>query len=356
VTLTERLAKPPRGQAPPKPSVAFLAHSGARDEAVLDAPSRPMRRGRMRLLGVTASSTFPFGLMRKNMDFNLPGSVLVLPARLELRSDLVPRPARRGHAGAASPTGVGHADEFFGVREYVPGDPTRLIAWRPSARRDELVVRQHGSPPPTVVWVVLDLQDGDDALERERAIALGASLVELLAARGCAVGLHVGQAGIARQPVAGAWHARRLVTALALIGDGSADTAEPGEAPPPPPPRSAPRIRRDHAALIVHARGASDGSSEPAGPAWAQHLWSTDLASYLADGATVPDPLLPPPPRETAAQRRARWVREFFLVDPVGEAAMGDSSAPTPSGDPMPAADRPGRPPARRVPSMEGVA
>jgi hypothetical protein len=111
--------------------------------------------------------------------------------------------------------------------------------------------------------------------------------------------------------------------------------------------------------MVVHARAASASASAGA-PPWATHLWSADIASYLADGARIPDPLLPPPPRETLAQKRARWVREFLLVDPVGDAAMGDAhvlAADRASrGAATPAPTEPRRARSRRTPATEGAA
>lgn len=323
VSITERVEKADRNSpATEQPAVAFLPHADARAEVVIEAPSRTMRRGRLRLVGVTASSAFPLGLMRKLLRFDLPGSLLVLPARLQLRDDLVPRPARRGHGGSSSPTGVGQAEEFFGVREYVAGDSPRLIAWRPSARRDELVVRQHGAPPPTVVWVILDIPAGADELEGERAIAIAGALVEMLADRGCSVGLLFDRLAVARAPAVGVWHARRLLNTLATL-DLAVDRIAPGAA------RSAPRIRREQAAMVVHA-GAANAAL---GPSWASHVSSGDLSSLLARGASVPDVLMPAPPRETTGERRRRLLREFFMVDPVGEPAMGDpAGVPAPGG------------------------
>lgn len=307
-----------------RPAVCFLPSAGARATVTLDAPTMPLVRGRLALTGLTASSSFPLGLMRKTMTFDLVASVLVLPVRLDVRDDLVPAPARRGQGGAASPTSIGHADEIFGIREYMPGDSPRLIAWRPSARSDTLVVRQQGSPPPTIAWVLLELPgmaasgqgSGDAAgamLEAERAIALAASLIELLARRGLSVGLFIDRSGVARAPAAGAWHARRLVWLLATL-----DLSKP---PVPGVARSMPRIRREHAAIAISASDSTPESSVV--PSWARRLSAADLGSCLKAGAEIPACLLPPAPPETTEQRRRRLFREFFMVDPVGEPAMG---------------------------------
>lgn len=338
VTLTERLPKATAGSTP-RPSVAFLPHAPPRRESFVESPATPLARGRLDLSGVNASSSFPLGLMRKSMDFDLPATLLVLPARLHLRDDLHAPPARRGHGGAASPTSVGHSPEFFGVREYIPGDNPRLIAWRASARGDTLIVRQEGTPPPTVVWVLLDIPanlteaDAEDAepgagearadntslslvLRTERAIALAAALIERLTNRGFSVGLMIDSLGIARTPAAGGWHARRLLNVLGALDLTRTPDAKARAA------NSLSRIRREHAAMIVTS--GSDAADAP-GPTWARRLSAVDLQSLLAPGATIPAVLMPPPPPETPAEKRRRILREFFMVDPVGEVAMGNA-------------------------------
>lgn len=337
VTLTERLPKS-TAAGTPRPAVAFLPHASPRRDAFTESPATPLARGRLDLKGVTATSSFPLGLMRKTMDFDLPATLLVLPARLHLRGDLHAPPARRGHGGAASPTAVGHSQEFFGVREYIPGDSPRLIAWRPSARGDTLVVRQEGSPPPTVVWVLLDIparlakaddpsgaDDGVDglseALRAERALALAGALIERLTVQGCSVGLMIDSIGLARTPAPGQWHARRLLNVLAELdltreaGDNSRSTGGLG------------RVRREHSAIVVTSR--SDAADAP-GPTWAKRIGVRDLQSLLAPGAVIPAVLMPPAPPETKAQKRRRLLREFFMVDPVGDLAMGGSQLEVP--------------------------
>lgn len=309
VTLRESAGakREDRGQtsAPPTPPiVAFLPSAEARRHSTAEAAALPARRGRLTLELFSASSSFPLGLMRKSIDFEQHGAVLVLPARLRLRAGLIPSPARRGQGGAASPSAVGLSDEFFGVREYVPGDSPRLIAWRPSARGDALVVRQQGAPPPTIVWIVLDAPPGSPDLASERAVAIAAALVESVAQRGGAVGLSAPSQGLTCTPAPGQWHARRIVNLLATL-----DLAAPRRAAP-----ATAGIRREHAAIVIHAAGPGD-----AGPDWATHLHADRIRDYLEPGEPVPPALLPPPEPETPEQRRRRLIRAFFMVDAPDE-------------------------------------
>jgi uncharacterized protein (DUF58 family) len=70
----------------------------------------------------------------------------------------------------------------MGVRRYLPGDPLRLIAWKATARRGELMVKEQPLVRERVTVYFLDLVRGDwDASGRfelmERALTVAASLV-----------------------------------------------------------------------------------------------------------------------------------------------------------------------------------
>lgn len=80
--------------------------------------------------------------------------------------EVVPAPLRRNFGrsgGASASTGRranarrrGRGDELRELREHVPGDAFKRIAWKPSARRGKLVVRETDDEQNTVLWVVVD--------------------------------------------------------------------------------------------------------------------------------------------------------------------------------------------------------
>ncbi|MEZ6232794.1 MAG: DUF58 domain-containing protein [Phycisphaerales bacterium] len=341
------IAEVTKGASPlARAPMAFVHNAPARRSSTVAAPATPNRRGVISIKSVSVASSFPLGLMRKVMVFDLPATITVLPARVRLRDDLVPRPARRGHGGAATATAVGPSDEFFGVREYVPGDSPRLVAWRPSARSDTLIVRQQGAPPPTIVWVCLDLPESAEELQRERAIALAAAMIELLAQRGASVGLIVRPGEATRLPAPGAWHARRLLHMLAVWGTDEQPAAKDAAAKSGKPASGAgrgfdhARIRPDHAVVVVHATR----ERSPSVP-WASHMFADDIASYLAPGDRIPDILLPPAPPESRRDRWRRVAREFFMVDPVGEVVSEAGDAGEPKQDASGSSERAARRP-----------
>ncbi|HWC34080.1 MAG TPA: DUF58 domain-containing protein [Mycobacteriales bacterium] len=60
-----------------------------------------------------------------------------------------------------SRSGAGH--DFYGIREWRPGDATTAVHWRASARRNQLVVMERERPGhPTLVVVAGPLRDDDD--------------------------------------------------------------------------------------------------------------------------------------------------------------------------------------------------
>ena len=202
-----------RGRARP---LAFVALIGPGQSVRTQAAWMPTQRGPVRLGAVRIWSTFPFGIVKKSVTFEQAARVLVRPARLEIRSDVLDRVGQSREAASGGRSVRGDGEEFHGLRDYAAGDPSRMIAWRPSARVDRLLVREYESPPPRSMLVVLGLEP--NGRSAEIAIALAASLIEAAARRDMAVGLAT--AGVRARPAVGRAHAQRLVEALALIGLG----------------------------------------------------------------------------------------------------------------------------------------
>ncbi|HEU4536825.1 MAG TPA: DUF58 domain-containing protein, partial [Polyangiaceae bacterium] len=97
------------------------------------------------------------GLFEVPLTFANPLGVEVLPAPLfmPLRSPLGGR-SRRGLDGLRSGRGRGDGEELRELRDHRPGDPFKRIAWRASARRGKLLVREYEQEQRDTAWVVLD--------------------------------------------------------------------------------------------------------------------------------------------------------------------------------------------------------
>ena len=97
------------------------------------------------------------GLFEVPLVFSSPLGVEVHPAPLGLllRSPRGGRSGRVAHAGRSARI-AGDGDELRELREHVTGDPFKRIAWRASARRGRLMVREMERRERDVVWCVLD--------------------------------------------------------------------------------------------------------------------------------------------------------------------------------------------------------
>jgi uncharacterized protein (DUF58 family) len=112
-------------------------------------------------------------------------SGLVSPRGGRMRADPAPGRAR---------SRLGDGTELREVREIVPGDSFRKIAWKPSARRGKLMVREMDVDERDVVWIVLDVSpEGWDGPVGEapldRAVETAAAFAIERARHGAAIGV-----------------------------------------------------------------------------------------------------------------------------------------------------------------------
>jgi uncharacterized protein (DUF58 family) len=99
--------------------------------------------------------------------------------------------------GRAEPVRTREAEDFYGLRDYRPGDSLARIAWRTSARRGALVVREFERTRMPGAAVVLDLDRRQAPHRLDAAARAAASLFVAARDRGLTVVL----AGWARGPV-----------------------------------------------------------------------------------------------------------------------------------------------------------
>ena len=183
---------------------------------------RAPRVGRHCIHGLAVEVRGPRGLFEVPLAFANPVGIEVLPPRLlaMLTSARGGRSRRASEAGSPKRR-PGAGTEIYELREHVSGDPFKRIAWKASARRGKLLVRELEREDRDVVWLVLDaavelwagplgqapLDHGVDEL---------ASIASRHLARGDRVGLAV--AGVAQErwlaPADGAAHALRLADLL----------------------------------------------------------------------------------------------------------------------------------------------
>jgi len=119
----------------------------------------PSLRGVYAIGPLQAITTDPFGFTRRRHTIVAPEQVLVHPSTEMVHDRVLSRewedPPIRPPISKPWPTGF----EFYGMRQYVPGDDPRRIVWRAFLRTGEVLVREAEQGITDRVLIVLD----DDA-------------------------------------------------------------------------------------------------------------------------------------------------------------------------------------------------
>ncbi|TQE32192.1 DUF58 domain-containing protein [Streptomyces ipomoeae] len=117
---------------------------------------RPTRRGDRQADKVTIRSYGPLGLFARQASHKVPWTVRVLPP-FTSRKHLPSKLARlRELDGRTSVLTRGEGTEFDSLREYIPGDDTRSIDWRATARQSSVAVRTWRPERDRHILLVLD--------------------------------------------------------------------------------------------------------------------------------------------------------------------------------------------------------
>jgi uncharacterized protein (DUF58 family) len=242
----EELPAPGRGDWPRfmSPARAWVMHLGPRETVHGDAVFWPRRRGEIRFDRLRIWTTFPFGIIKKSITIAQPQHTLIYPPMYELRRDVLSDIAPQGLSGAKISPYTGAGDDYYGMREFRPGDQLRQIAWKRTACLDQLVCVERTRPTPPRLRVVVNLTTPTDRLAvaddpehaearrlEERAISLAASIVHVAELDGFEVGLSLPGTPAAMLLIRrGHWHRAKIMAALAAI-DLDAPRAPLG--PPP---------------------------------------------------------------------------------------------------------------------------
>lgn len=150
-------------------------------EVAVQAELMPLRRGLLRLEGVTLARPDPLGLVRALAPVSLTQSVLILPKRYPLPLIDLPGNMKYQQGGIALASHVGQSEDFVALREYRPGDPMRHIHWRSWARAGKPVVKEFEDEFYVRHALVLDTFTDDPRSEAfEEAVSVAASFASTI--------------------------------------------------------------------------------------------------------------------------------------------------------------------------------
>jgi uncharacterized protein (DUF58 family) len=186
------------------------------------------RRGRYTWGAVRASSGYPFGLAERRRLLTTEETVTVLPCLgwlhrgrfLRHLRDVSLQPRHVHLRQKPRPHPAAQA-EFHGLRSYRSSDSPRLIHWRTSARRGELMVREFEDEPSDNLLVVVDPWLPAESLRDsfEDMVSLVASICwEWCRRRDDRLVLATATAApVVLDGLTGSAHARRTLECLALL-------------------------------------------------------------------------------------------------------------------------------------------
>lgn len=148
-----------------------------------------VERGRYRIGPLKVSTRFPFGLFSRTVWVGQEETLLVVPRLGRLMPGWTARRRRALSGVRQRECRQGPEGDFYGLRRWKLGDSRRLIHWRTTARRGELMVRQFEQPQSRDVAIILDLwlppqPAGEDRDLVEVAISFAATICEDACRRG----------------------------------------------------------------------------------------------------------------------------------------------------------------------------
>lgn len=129
---------------------------------------RAHRRGILDRIGIDVSCSAPFDLFtaKRHLSIELPQPIYVAPEAIPMQ---LPDRLLGGSGGdGIGAGGSGPGETVRSLREYMPGDAMRMVHWRASARRDELLIKELEPPERPHLALIVDVSgvDGEPAAGR----------------------------------------------------------------------------------------------------------------------------------------------------------------------------------------------
>lgn len=153
-------------------TVTFVRVPG-REQRVGRYQVRFSDRGRYRLGPIRVSSRFPMGIGERGQLFQDTTDLIVHPQLGHLLPRWVRQQKELSESNDRRHSRPGFFDdEFHRIREYRSGDNPRSIHWRSTAKRGELMIREHEQNRQSDSLIILDLPEQKDWSREESELAI----------------------------------------------------------------------------------------------------------------------------------------------------------------------------------------
>lgn len=180
------------------------------DREKLDVFTAAGMRGEFRAPRLKITTYYPLGLCRAWSVVDLNLSCLVYPKPVSFVMDQFHSGSSGSDDSAISKEG---SEDYYGLRDYVPGDSMRQVSWKNVARGQGLQVKQFVDYVDNKVWLDWDMFYGFGTEERLSRLCY---CVLKLAKKGDPFGLKI--PGVEIAPSTGPEHKIKLLKALAMYG------------------------------------------------------------------------------------------------------------------------------------------
>ena len=248
ITITERLP----GNKANTTCPAWILHVGPGETVHGEGLFIPMQRGRLTFDLLEIRTGFPMGILPRRRGLQVLQDLRIHPEIVRLKPELVRSIVGVGGDGRRNVDRHGSGLDYYGTRPVRTGDGLRDIAWKISARRNDLVAIERARPAAPRIRVVVDLTIPTDQLQvndeealsardlEERAISLAASILRDAAGRGYDTALTV--QGLSVTPNALGGGLRHVSRMLGMLADIDLEQPRGNWAPLP---------ERERAGLVV---------------------------------------------------------------------------------------------------------
>ncbi len=199
IEVIDRIPAAPPGRESP---MSFIGRIRGRRERRFEYDVLCDKRGEYTLGPLTLRSGFPLGLATRERTFDDSLTRLIVYPQIFPIASLPIR--ARGHSpmrGTEVIARAGGSDDFFGTREYHPGDSPRHIHWPSTARHRELIVKEFEIRAATEVTIVLDLhKNAHRGAGKENTLEYAVKIAASVASCALEEGHDVQLAGYGREP------------------------------------------------------------------------------------------------------------------------------------------------------------
>ncbi|HKJ40455.1 MAG TPA: DUF58 domain-containing protein, partial [Sunxiuqinia sp.] len=128
------------------------------EENIIDYSLKPLTRGEYQFGQTNVLVSSPLGIISLRIKGNNAESIPVYPSFISMRKfELMSISNRLEEIGIKRTRKIGQHSEFDQVREYVPGDDSRTVNWKATARRGTMMVNQYQDQRSQQVISMIDM-------------------------------------------------------------------------------------------------------------------------------------------------------------------------------------------------------